>query len=153
MAEAEHHAHQAPVQSAGGPQIALGIASEHQRDRYQQEHINWDEDDEHPVPFDADPIVLQRDAEIGPEQHPAVSVPGRHQRQIFLEREEADQPEKHQCGGAAEGQGQRAQRYDDPPAPHPLPQFAIRRRRDPPHHQGGQQQQTPYPTQNCENGR
>ena len=126
--------------------MALGFADQHHRHRQQEEHIDRDKDDEHPVPFDADPIVLHRDAQIGPEQYPPVGVTGGNQGQIFLQRQKTDQTEKQQCGDPVEGQCQRTQRYDQPPTADALAQFAIGRGCESPDHGGRYDQQRPYPT-------
>jgi hypothetical protein len=78
-----------------------------------------------PYHSNRNPKILNRDAQIGPEQYPAVGVASGNQGQIFLERQKTDQPEKQQRHVATEGQRQRTQRHNQPPTTNALPQFAI----------------------------
>ncbi len=88
-------------------------AERHQR-REEQEHPHRDEDDEHVVPVDRRPIELDGNGEIGEQQHLAVDAPGRHEREIFLQREIGDQPEEDDGDGLVEQDSER-EGADHPP--------------------------------------
>ena len=68
-------------------EVALGLPDEQHADGHEEERVDRDEDDEHPVPGHARPEVLQRNGQVGPEQHAPVGAPCRNDGQVLLERQ------------------------------------------------------------------
>ncbi len=125
MAEAEHHRHEAPVQRAGCPEKILGFSDNDHPHGQQEEEIHGDEDDEHAVPMLVDPVVLEGNGGIGPEQHAAVRASGGNERQVFFQREKADEGEEEDGCRPAEEDGAGKDSDHDPPGPDTLDQLRI----------------------------
>src|SRR5438477_564184 len=91
-----------PTRSAGPTAIGVShgaikaaiSADDQHRQRQEEEHVDRDENDEHPVPGDADPIELNGHGEVDEEEHAAVGAARRNEREVFLERQEADESEE-----------------------------------------------------------
>src|SRR5690349_8030239 len=94
---------------------ALGLAGDDDARRHQEKQIDGDEDDEHPVPLEMDPVVLQRDAEIGPEEDQAAGVLFLRELEELAEGEEADQAEKPEAALFAEQERDAEEDNDRPP--------------------------------------
>ena len=117
------------MQRADGAQKTLGLADDQHRQRQEEEHVDRDENDEHPVPGDADPVELDGHRQIDEEENAAVGAPRRDQRQIFLEREEADEGEEDQRDRPAGHDGEAENERHQPPAAQAEPQLLARRGR------------------------
>lgn len=113
------------MQGADGFQESLGVTDQHHACGQQQEHEHRDEDDEHAVPADSDPVELHRDREKGPEHDAPVRAPRRDHRQVFLEGEKSDQSEKHDRHRPIDEDRNREHAHHDPPGSNPLTELGM----------------------------
>lgn len=60
VAESKHHEHQSPLCGADTAHEADGAFVDQARQRQEQEYVDRDKHNKHPVPFDIDPIELER---------------------------------------------------------------------------------------------
>lgn len=125
MAEAEDHRHQSPVQCAGRPKKLPGFPDDDHPHGQQEEEIDGDEDDEHAVPLLMDPVVLDGNGGIGPEEHAAIRTPGGDEGQVFFQRKKTDEGEKEDGGRPAEEDRAGENSDHDPPGPDALDQLRI----------------------------
>ncbi|MNE98188.1 hypothetical protein D3C80_1966720 [compost metagenome] len=89
MAKPEYHQHHAPLGRAYTAQKAERALVQQPGERQQQEDIDRNKDDEHPVPLDIDPVELQRNRQVSPQEQPAVGLARADHGEIFFKREEA----------------------------------------------------------------
>ena len=125
MAKAEHHRHQAPVDRSGRAQKIPGVAAQHHAHRDPEKCPHRNENQEQVVPVHADPEVLQRHAQVHPEQHASIGAARRNQREIFLEREKRQDREETDRDAAPERDRHREHEHQHPPRTHARGEFGV----------------------------
>ncbi|MNN57163.1 hypothetical protein D3C81_1721330 [compost metagenome] len=84
MAETEDHEHQPPLGGAYAAQEPECAFVDEPGQRQEQEDIHRDEDDEHAVPLYVDPVELQRNGQVGPQEQPAVRFSCTDHGEVFF---------------------------------------------------------------------
>ena len=77
MTEAEHGQHEAPVNGACRLYVALCLTNRYHPHGQEKEHVHGNEDNEHAVPFQVDPVELEWNRQVSPEQDAPIRPSGR----------------------------------------------------------------------------
>ncbi|MNC46512.1 hypothetical protein D3C75_955350 [compost metagenome] len=115
VAETEDHEHEAPLGGAYAAQEPQSSFVDQPGQRQEQEDIHWNEDNEHPVPFYIDPVELQRNGQIGPQEQPPVRFSRTDHGEIFFQREEGKHHQGQQGHDRVEQSGQAEDKDHAPP--------------------------------------
>lgn len=96
VAKPEYHQHESPLGGADAAQEADRSLIDQPRERQEQKYVDRNKDDEHPVPFNIDPVELHWNGQVSPKIQSAVGFSGADHGEILLQREEGKHHEGQQ---------------------------------------------------------
>ena len=102
---------------------AASLRPQNLEDSQQNEEVHRDGEDEHAVPLDPDPVVLDRDRGKDEEERVVVSAAERENADVLLERPVAHEGEEDDGHPVLQSHRQQERAGDPPPGPDPVAQL------------------------------